>query len=85
MSEITVTLPAETAERLERLMRERAIATPEQAIGEALAAFEDEADAGADVEAWLQEVVAARCEAVASDPSNVMSAADVRARLFPSD
>lgn len=80
MSDVKVTLSGEAADRLLRLVAEQKYARPEEAIEDALDALEE--SRASDLDAWLRDVVAARADALASDPSRALSAEEVRTRLL---
>lgn len=80
MSNVKVTLSGEAADRLLRLVAEQKYARPEEAIEDALDALEE--SRASDLDAWLRDVVAARADALASDPSRALSAEEVRTRLL---
>ncbi|GIK50499.1 MAG: type II toxin-antitoxin system ParD family antitoxin [Hyphomonadaceae bacterium] len=80
MSDVKVTLSGEAADRLLRLVAEQKYARPEEAIEDALDALEE--SRASDLDAWLRDVVAARADALAADPSRALSAEEVRTRLL---
>lgn len=77
MSDLTVTLKGAVADKLRRLVADGRYARPEDAVAEAIEAL----DAGADLDAWLGETIAARAEAHVADPSRALTPAQVRAAL----
>lgn len=79
MSNITIKLSGEAADRLRKLVEEEHYARPEDAVADALEALESNRDATLDN--WLRGVIAARSEALAADPSRALTASEVRAQL----
>jgi hypothetical protein len=80
MAEVKLTLKGETADRLERLVRDAAYASPEAVIADALEALEH--SLAPDLEAWLHDVAAHRLDAMRAEPQTSLTVEQVRERLF---
>jgi len=77
MTDLTITLKGAAAEKLRRLVADGRYAQAEDAVADAI----DALDAGADLDDWLKQTVAARAEAHAADPARALTPAQVRAAL----
>ena len=80
MTEVKLTLKGDAADRLERLIRDAAYASPEAAVADALKALEH--NLAPELEAWLRDVVAHRLDAMRADPQSSLTVEQVRERLF---
>jgi Arc/MetJ-type ribon-helix-helix transcriptional regulator len=80
MSDLTITLTGEAADKLRKLVADQRYARAEDAIAEALDALEASRDPA--LEAWLRDVITARAEANAADPARSLTADEVRAQLI---
>jgi hypothetical protein len=79
MSELKITLRGETADKLRKLVAEEHYDHPEDAVADALEALDASRDA--DLDAWLRDVIAARADAFADDPSRGLAPEEVLERL----
>ena len=79
MSELKIVLSGAAAEKLRKLVSEERYARPEDAVEDALDALEASRDPALD--SWLRDVVTARAEALAGDPSRAHTPEQVRAQL----
>lgn len=80
MSDLTITLTGETAEKLRKLVAEEHYARAEDAVVDAIEALEASRDPALD--AWLRDTIVARAEAFAADPGRALTADQVRTQLF---
>lgn len=80
MSDLIVTLKGEAAARLRQLMAEEGYARAEDAVEGALDALD--ASRAPELDTWLRDVVGARADAIAADPTRAMTADQVRHALF---
>ncbi|GLQ87140.1 type II toxin-antitoxin system ParD family antitoxin [Dyella flagellata] len=74
----SITLPPEMADYVERKVASGEYGSESEVLRDGLRALQARDQA---VEAWLRTEVAAAYDAVKADPSRLVSAADVRARL----
>ena len=79
MSELKITLSSAAAEKLQKLVADGRYARPEDAVEDALDALEASRDPALDT--WLREVITARADALAADPSRGRTPEQVRAHL----
>lgn len=80
MSDLTIVLRGETADKLRKLVAEQKYAHPEDAVADALDALEGSFDA--DLDTWLRTVIADRIDAIDADPTQTSTPDEVRARLL---
>lgn len=80
MTDLTITLRGDAAEKLRKLIAEEHYVRAEDAVVDAIEALEASRDPALD--AWLRDTIAARAEAVAADPGRTLTADQVRAQLF---
>ncbi len=80
MAEVKLVLKGAAADRLERLVRESAYASPEAAVADALEALES--GLAPELDAWLRDVVAPRLDAMRASPQSSLTVEQVRERLF---
>jgi Arc/MetJ-type ribon-helix-helix transcriptional regulator len=80
MSDLTITLKGDVAKKLRKLMAEERYARAEDAVADALEALDASRDPTLD--SWLRDLIVARAEAHAADPSRRLSADELRALLF---
>lgn len=80
MSDLTITLTGEAAEKLRKLVAEEHYARAEDAVVDAIEALEASRDPTLD--AWLRDTIVASAEAFAADPARALTADQVRAQLF---
>lgn len=80
MADLTLTLSGEAAATLQRFTAEGGYASPEAALA---ALLEQQcAPEDPELERWLQDVGAARYDALKADPSRALSVAQARAMLL---
>ena len=77
---MTLTLSGDDAERLARILKNGGYASPEAAVADALTTLEAAADPV--LNGWLNEVVAARFDALAADPSRAIPLDVARRRVL---
>lgn len=80
MSDLTVTLRGAAADKLRKLMSEEGYAKAEDAVEGALDALDD--SRAPEIDTWLRDVISARADAIATDPSRAMTPDEVRRSLF---
>ena len=80
MSDLTITLRGEVAEKLRKLVADEHYTRAEEAVADALDALDASRDPALD--AWLRDIVAARAEAFAADPNRARTPQQVRENLL---
>jgi len=77
MTDLKIVLRGATADKLRKLVAEEHYAHREDAVADALGALEASCDPALD--SWLKNVVAARADALAGDPSRTLTAEEAHA------
>ncbi|MEJ0058969.1 MAG: type II toxin-antitoxin system ParD family antitoxin [Terricaulis sp.] len=80
MTDLTITLSGEVAEKLRKLVADEHYARPEEAVADALDALNASRDPALD--AWLRETITARADAFEADATRGVTPDQVRERLF---